>query len=281
MRDPDRLSLLLAVAASGCVAYNPDCEPDDTSVVGRTDTILDLRPELIRTREAPVGNLVSDAYYAHLRADGARAAVVNAGSIHDRTECQVAEIIDRGPIRLGQLAGMLPIDNLVVLVEVSETELWDVLEHSVARLGDLGDAGIAGRFLQVSHLRFDVDCDRPAATADQVGNRVTAITWIDEAQDGSTTEHVLNREARNDPSLGACDDGGGNPAPCLIKIAVNDFLGGGGEGYEWLRTKIAIAEERPDFVAVANYIANQPDQTVSPAIEGRINLDSSCTRLLE
>jgi 2',3'-cyclic-nucleotide 2'-phosphodiesterase (5'-nucleotidase family) len=193
----------------------------------------------------------------------------------------VAEIIDRGPIRLGQLAGMLPFENLVVLVEVSEIDLWDVLEHSVARLGNPGDAGIAGRFLQVSHLRFDVDCDRPAATADQVGERVTAITWIDEAQDGSTEEHVLDRGARNDPSRGACDDGGGNPAPCLIGIAVNDFLEGGGDGYEWLRTKIGIAEERADFVAVANYIANQPNQAVSPAIEGRINLDASCTRRLE
>jgi 2',3'-cyclic-nucleotide 2'-phosphodiesterase (5'-nucleotidase family) len=257
--------LLLAALAPACLAYNPDCPPDETSVVGHVETLLDLRRSFIRTREAPVGNLITDAFYAHMAAEfGATLgiAVVNAGAVRDRTDCAAREFIDRGPVTLGQIADMLPFDNEVVLTEIGERDLWRALEHSVARLGDPGETGLAGQFLQVSHLRVSVDCSLQAAGDDIdgpiVGQRITGIEVID--ADGHATP--LDKV---------------NPSPTTrYKVATNTFLADGGDGYTGIFARQAVPGElsRPDFVVVANYIADHTP--VSPAVEGRITLATSC-----
>ncbi len=250
-----------ALCLAGCVAFNPDCPADETALIGRTETLLDLRRSFVRTREAPIGNLITDAFYDHLAAEfGSQPgfAVVNAGAIRDRTDCETREFIDRGPVTLGQIADMLPFDNRVVLVEVSERDLWRALEHSVARLGDPGEAGLAGQFLQVSHLRFTVDCAQPAAQSSVVGQRITRLFIAD----ASGNEQELSRASVSDTNR--------------YRIATNSFLADGNDGYTGLFARQAIPAEleRPDFVVVANYIADHTP--VAPVSEGRIELLPSC-----
>ena len=245
------------VALTSCVAYNTDCPPDESAVIGQTETVLDLRHSFVRTHEAPIGNLITDAFYDYLVPQGAELALVNGGSIRDRTDCSATDFIDRGPIRLGQLVEILPFDNKVALVEVTGRELAKVLEQSVARLGDPGEPGMAGQFLQVSHLRFDVDCAQPAQVGDQVGNR------------------VRNIEIRS--SSGVYD--AWNPNATYV-VATNSFLSNGGDGYVWLRTQRPLTDPRPDFAVVASYIAAFPGRSVAPTVDGRIHLLESCVAAL-
>ena len=96
-----RRCLLVTVLAglTGCLAYNVECPSDDSAVLGRTESLLDLRRTFLRTREAPIGNLIADAFYDHMRAqfqpDDKVIAVVNAGSIRDRNDCRITEFIER------------------------------------------------------------------------------------------------------------------------------------------------------------------------------------------
>ncbi|MBI5509812.1 MAG: 5'-nucleotidase C-terminal domain-containing protein [Deltaproteobacteria bacterium] len=239
---------------SGCVAYNNDCPVDLSPVVGRTEVSLDLRHTFLRTAEAPVGNLVADALFSFTAGLGTALAVVNAGAISDRSGCGLTDVIDRGPVRLGRLAELLPFDNEVAQVEISGRDLRRLLERSVAHLTDPGEAGLSGQFLQVSHLRFSADCTKPAAEGDQVGQRVTNI----EIGDPGTGLAPVADDQR-------------------YLVATNSFLAAGGDGYSWLTNRHPLADAPADFVVVANYISAQTDRSVAPAVDGRIELAPSCT----
>jgi len=256
--------IALCATLAGCLDFNLDCPPDNTEVVGRTETLLDLRHSFLRTREAPVGNMIADAFYDHMRPqfqpDDLVIAIINTGSIRDRNDCRVTEFIDRGPVTLGQVADMLPFDNNVVVAEVAERDLWRMLEHAVARLGDPGEGGLAGQFLQVSHLEFAVDCDLRAAVDDeQLGLRVTRIQIRDA-----------------DGNLGTALDRADLTSTRRYKVVTNSFLAEGGDGYVDMFAKQPLPEdiERADFLVVANYIADRTP--VTPTTEGRINLESNC-----
>jgi 5'-nucleotidase / UDP-sugar diphosphatase len=249
-----RLAALAALwTLTGCVAYNADCSPDETGIIGQTETVLDLRHSFVRTQEAPIGNLITDSFYDYLQPQGARLALVNGGSIRDRSACHDSDFIDRGPIRLGTLVDILPFENELALVEITGSDLYKALEHSVARLGDPGEAGVAGQFLQVSRLRFDVDCAQPAQEGDQVGYRISRV----EVRDAADTFSAVNSAE-------------------TYLVATNTFLADGGDGYAWLREKRTQADQRPDFLVVASYVSSRPEHTVAPSVDGRIRLSDSC-----
>jgi len=237
----------------GCLAYNAECPPDTTPIIGRTESFLDLRHSFVRTREAPIGNLITDAFYAELLSFGADLAIVDSGSIRDQSDCGAMDFIDAGPVSRGLIAEILPFDNKLALVEVTGNDLMKVLEHSVARLGDPGEMGVASQFLQVSHLQFQVDCAGAAQEGNQVGERVSHVAIADAA--GSWTPLDAQQTYR---------------------IATNTFLADGGDAYLWLRNQHPLPSALPDFVVVATYISTQPGSVVAPAVSGRILLDQSC-----
>ncbi len=251
------LSSLICLLATGCEAYNPACRVDETSVVGQTESFLDLRPAVVRTQEAVVGNLIADALYDALTDNGVAAAVVDAGAIRDRSACGPHAFIDRGPVQLGELADMLPFENNLALVQVNGSELAKVLEHSVARLGEAGPVGQAEQFLQVSHLQFHVDCSKAAQQGDQVGQRITNIALLD--RDG--VAHPLDVAA-------------------TYLIATNTRLAAGHDGYTWLNQPRPLTDPPADFMVVANYIASRPGRSVAPTVEGRIVLNDNCETIL-
>ena len=126
----------------------------------------------------------------------------------------------------------LPFGNVTVLIELSGADLRAALENGVSQVEDK-----AGRFPQVSGLNFVYD---PAAPT---GSRVVEVTV------------------------------GGEPLEIsrFYRVATNDFIQGGGDGYAALeRGKVLIDAASGQLLAttVMDYIAAA--ETVAPIIEGRI-----------
>ncbi len=250
------LAVVATLFLPSCLAYNPECEPDNTEIIGYTDTLLDLRQSFVRTREAPIGNLVADSFLEHFGGQ-ADIALVNSGSIAESVDCDSSGFIDRGPIRMGQISNMLPYDNQVVRVQMSGADIRQALEHAVARLGLPGESGAATRFLQVAKLHFTVNCARAAQGDGVVGQRI------------GTPIKILN-------TLGEWVDLDENEGgtPQLYSVATTSFLADGGDDFEWMRTLLPDANPGDDFVVVAAYLTSLT--SVAPAFEGRIQLDDNC-----
>lgn len=243
----------LGAAASGCLAYNAECPADETTVVGYADAPFGLQRHVIRTREAAIGNLVTEAFYEQARASQAvDVALVPAGSIHDHSQCEMTPALGPGAIRQGDLSDMLPDGNKVVVVALPEADLWRALEHGVAHLGSPGELGVSPRFLHVSHLRIHVDCSRIAASAGIDGSRVVSIDFID----GAGTSVPLDR---------------GSPTRTL-NVVTNTFLMDGYDGFRWFGDQ--IAELKSEFEIVGDYIGTQPERTVFPKVDGRITMEN-------
>jgi len=124
-------------------------------VVGRTTVALESRRGRLRTEETNLGNFITDAMRARMKAD---VAVMNGGGIRgDR-------LVPAGPLSRRDVVAMLPFANVVVSTEVSGQALRTALEQGVARREREG-----GGFLQVSGVTLTLDPSRPA------GQRIVAV----------------------------------------------------------------------------------------------------------
>lgn len=192
-------------------------------VIGRTAVDLDARNSVVRAREAPLGNLVADAIR---EAVGAQIAITNGGGI--RTNA----VLPAGPIRRRDVVAWLPFGNVVVKVEVTGAQVRAALENGVSQVEQL-----AGRFPQVSGLRFAFDPSKPP------GQR---IVWV------KVGERPLDESA-------------------TYTLATNDYMLRGGDGYQSLQGgRVLVDPAAGPLMAevVARYI--EARGTVSPAVEGRI-----------
>lgn len=138
--------------------------------------------------------------------------------------------IDKGPITVGEIFTTLPFDNTLVVLEVSGADVKAALERSVSAYPKE-----LGAFLQVSGLKFEFDPSRAA------GERVTAVTIAG---------------APLDPNK-------------LYKVATNDFMAAGGDGYDMLKgAKVMFSSGELLRDVMASYIKNAGK--VAPEVEGRI-----------
>jgi 2',3'-cyclic-nucleotide 2'-phosphodiesterase (5'-nucleotidase family) len=194
---------------------NETIKPVLSEEVGTSAALIDRS----RGAESKMGNLVSDAIRATYQVD---VALQNSGGL--RAD------IDQGPITKGEVFAVLPFGNLVVTGKISGADLKAALENGVSNL-----TGTAGRFIQLSGLRFAYD---PAAPA---GSRVLWAVFSDGRmlEDGAT-----------------------------YTIATNDFMQVGGDGYTSLTRMTEVASLSQLWEVAANYIASLG--TVDPQIEGRI-----------
>jgi 2',3'-cyclic-nucleotide 2'-phosphodiesterase (5'-nucleotidase family) len=144
-------------------------------------------------------------------------------------------------ITRGQVLSVLPFGNVVVTLEVNGAELKTMLENGVSLM-----PSAQGRFPQVSGLCFTYDISAPA------GNRVTSA--VRQAVDGTCTGAAIDLTAGS-----------------TYKIAENDFMSAGGDGYPNFFSR-ATTQDIMDQV-VADYItAHSP---INPAIQGRIKCTTS------
>jgi 5'-nucleotidase/UDP-sugar diphosphatase len=126
----------------------------------------------------------------------------------------------------------LPFGNVTVLLEMTGADLRTAVEHGFSKIEDK-----AGRFPQVSGMTVTYDPKKPS------GQRVTDI---------QVSGKPLDPKA-------------------LYKVATNDYMAGGGDGYAMLTGSRRIIDASGAVLmatTVMNYIAAKGP--VSPKIEGRI-----------
>jgi 2',3'-cyclic-nucleotide 2'-phosphodiesterase (5'-nucleotidase family) len=174
-------------------------------------------------------------------------AITNSGGLRADLTCPTTDIADDScppytpppyPITRGQVLAVLPFGNVVFTVEIDGAELKTFLENGVSSM-----PAANGRFPQVSGLCFTYDISAPA------GSRV--LSAVRQAADGSCTGAPVDLTAAS-----------------TFKIAENDFMATGGDGYPNVYSR-GTTQDIMDQV-LADYIADQPGATVSPAIQERI-----------
>ena len=201
-------------------------------VVGSAAVDLDGDRSTCRFGECTMGNLITDAMLWQTQGEGTQIAIQNGGGIRAS--------IEAGDVTVGDVLTVLPFGNLISTFELTGAEVVQALENGVSRAENPENEG-TGRFPQVAGLRYSWNPSQP------VGSRTMSV-------------EVLNADGSYSPV---------DPNE-TYKIASNDFMRNGGDGYE----VFVDARNAYDFgaaldEAVQAYIAaNSP---VSPQLEGRIS----------
>jgi 5'-nucleotidase len=143
--------------------------------------------------------------------------------------------LDSGKVTLGEVMTILPFQNTLATFKVTGKQLLTAIENGVSEVED-----VAGRFPQVSGMRFTFDASRPA------GDRVTSIETQDEY--GWSNLNLYG----------------------TYGMVSNNFIRGGGDGYKVFRSASDIYDFGPDLAdVVADYIDANPGY--SGYTDGRIN----------
>ncbi|WNG36234.1 hypothetical protein F0U61_23095 [Archangium violaceum] len=204
--------LALALAPGlGCLQYNDQCRPlvdDPEAVIGYLADDVFLDKPYARHDNHALGQLAADAF--RHAADGtpapAELGIINGGSLRAEGLCVTRTVIPKGPLENGLLHEILLFENSVVTVDLTEQQLVDMFELSVAELSPVGQPIVSpsGAFLHVSEgTTVHVDCERPR------GQRVVEL---------KVNERTVPLPARADPSI-------------RYRVAMPVFLLQGGDGY--------------------------------------------------
>ncbi len=194
--------------------------------IGKTETALDSRRNVVRGEESTMGDLIADAMRL---STGADVALMNGGGIRaDRTYDAGTTLTRR------DILTELPFGNTIAVTEIPGSQLLAALENGVSQV----EKG-AGRFPQVSGMTLVYDAKAEA------GKRVSEVMV-----GGAALE-----------------------ADKLYKVAVNDYMLGGGDGYAALGGGKLINDTGAGAL-VANVVMDFVEKagTVKPSVEGRIKV---------
>ncbi len=214
--------------------YKPAVMAKQKMVIGSTKVDLIGGNPPARTRETNLGNFITDGMLAKAKAINPKTVIAfqNGGGI--RTS------VPTGDITLAKVLEIMPFGNSLGIMQLTGTEIKEALEISVQNI-----PGPFGGYLQVSGLKFTYDSSRPA------GQRVQSI---DVKEDGVNYIPIDNNKA--------------------YVVATNTFTAKGGDGYTVFAK--AYSEGRVsepgyvDWEIFVDYVAAQPNKTISPSVEGRI-----------
>jgi 5'-nucleotidase len=259
-----RLPTLWMVWVLGVAACADDDESDDLSavVIGEITVPLDVRKVAVRTREAPIGNLVADAILeAHPEAD---LALLNGGNLRHDEETRPDGLYPAGPWSEAMLRELLRfdfqpgLDNPLALITVTGAQLKDALERSVANINELepdpdDSPQSRGWFLHVAGATYRADLSRQAQVVSEgfeevlvAGDRIVEMTVGGVAVTPEATYRV-------------------------VTIA---FLAEGQDGHISLRDgteRMVLVGSSADATR-AYLMAHSP---VTPAVEGRIVIEKT------
>ncbi len=213
-----------------------------TVFIPRADTCGRLDGRLC---ESLVGDVTTDSMRTKYGSIGVVFAITNSGGLRADLTCPTTDnpsdfcppyTPPPFPISRGQVLTVLPFGNVVVTLTVNGAELKTMLENGVSLM-----PSAQGRFPQVSGLCFSYNIEAAA------GSRVTGA--VRQAADGSCTGAAIDLTAGSS-----------------YKIAENDFMASGGDGYPNFVSR-ATTQDIMDQVLADHITANSP---ISPAIQGRI-----------
>jgi 5'-nucleotidase / UDP-sugar diphosphatase len=200
--------------------------------IGETAEAIDGSREVCRATECTMGNLVADAMVDRLSDQGITIAIQNGGGLRAS--------IDAGTVTMGEVLTVLPFQNTLASFQLKGSDLVAALENGVGQV----EEG-AGRFPQVSGLKYTADLNKPA------GSRITSV----EVKEGDGFVAI-------DPNK-------------VYGVATNNYMRSGGDGYSVFASG---GQNAYDFgpgleTVVADYIAkNSP---YKPYTDGRITVISA------
>ncbi len=196
-------------------------------VVGTSEGPIEGDRKICRVKECSMGNLVADATLARVKDQGVTIAFANSGGLRSS--------IDGGDVSMGEVLTVLPFQNTVATFQLKGEDIRAALENGVSQIDDG-----AGRFMQVSGMKYSFDRSKPA------GSRVVSV----EVKEGDAFVPL-------------------DPTKTYI-VAANNYVRTGGDGFKVFVTKAINAYDfGPNLEeAVAAYItANSPYR---PYTDGRI-----------
>jgi len=207
-----------------------------------------------RLCESLVGDITTDAMRTAYSSIGVEFAITNSGGLRDALTCSgtsagtgFCPLFTPPPYQItrGQVLAVLPFGNIVVTVSINGAELKAMLENGVSTATNPATPfglGANGRFPQVSGLCFTYNIEAAA------GSRV--VSAVRQASDGTCTGAAVDLTAAS-----------------TYKIAENDFMASGGDGYPNFFAR-AATQNIMDQVLADYVTANSP---LNPVIQGRIH----------
>ena len=233
-RDVDVLALL--------DVYRPKILELENEIVGSTKVMLD---GICRRHECNMGNLIADAFVDwhamnHHSSEfwtDASISLVQSGSIR----ASISQKANGGNISKEDASTVMPFGNKMEIVEVTGKELMDALEHSVHRFEDLEPRG---EFMQYSGVQVVYDINRPSGSRVIDAKVLCAQCSVPELENIEMTKKY--------------------------KIVMQDFLAGGGDGYNMFAGKSILKTEDYDLDVFAQYLKKK--SPIYTAVEWRITL---------
>ena len=205
--------------------------PYEKELAREMDVALGTTAVELDSRNATVRT--REAAIGNLFADAMRSSVKADAAVTNGGGIRAGKVYAAGSaITRRDILAELPFNNRVVEIEINGGDLRRALENGLAQL-----PGAGGRFPQVSGLTIEVDPKRAA------GDRIVAISVGGAPLD----------DAR------------------IYKVAINDFLARGGDGYVWFRdAKHVLPEGDSPLLANAVMAHVKSLGTIRNAVEGRI-----------
>ena len=216
--------------------------------VGESLVDLSAKKEVVRGGEAALGNLFADSMN---EAVGTTIAVDNGGGIRGD------KVYPKGEITTATITQMHPFGNSIVVVKLTGKQFKEVLERGAAALHAKNDPRDpktidTGAFLQVSGIKEIIDADKTPQQLDSTnskivvpGERVVSITINGEPLDMNKT----------------------------YSVAVNDYMGHGGDGYVTLGN-LPDSDKNFTYVYLTDslYKYIKAHTPISPKVDGRITI---------
>ncbi len=184
---------------------------------------------IVRKRESNLGNLIADGMLWKTKNAGVQIALQNGGGIRAS--------IPKGPITVGKVYEVLPFGNTLVVMDLKGKEIKAALENGVSQWEQA-----AGRFLQVSGLRYAFDLARPA------GDRVVRV------------------EVKTEKGYQPLD------LEATYRVVVNNFIAAGGDGFTVLKEAQGYRVDTgfSDAESFMDYLKEL--KAVEAGLEGRIEI---------
>lgn len=247
-------SVLLVIILSACNGNDLPhySHPGNAEIVGYTTVPLNVNKVVVRSGEAPVGDLVADAMQERLRSHGylVDIALINGGNLRFNIADHADGIIPAGELRHADIDNLLPFGNKVVVMALTGEELKSTMERSVSQLPSDRPHGA---FFQLSEeFHISADLSQPAQLLDET---------VEPPVLQSEGKRIVNMRLRGLPIQ----------MDARYLVAVPDFHADGGDGYVTLRLVPPERRQNTDLVLLdlaLDYVHLY--QPVSPTVGNRI-----------
>lgn len=227
-----------ALQAQIDTVYKPLLLQLEATVLGSAAVALEGNRNDVRNRETNFGNLLADIALQKMLPDGGQIALLNGGAF--------SRSISAGDVTLARVIEALPFDNFIARVDLTGAQVIAALENAVSALDFTNPNNSAGRFAQISGLRFVWSPKQP------VGRRVLSVR----VRTPSATAFTPIEPDKT------------------YRMVTSNFVLGGGDAYSVVtqgQNKVDTGILLVDLLS-DHFAANSP---VSAAVDGRIAIANS------